>query len=169
MGALKNVSNGQALLKWGRQGTRPTWGKLSGMRRLYTMLLIAALGAIGATAQESYKVRLAPVAADLAMRENIAGSGMVTVALSGTRLTLSGTFEGLKGNATAASIHQGSATGVRGKEVLALAITKAASGTVLGSFDLTADQLDALKKGKWYVQIDSEKTTEGNLWGWIWK
>ena len=124
---------------------------------------------IGATAQESYKVRLAPVAADLAMRENIAGSGMVTVALSGTRLTLSGTFEGLKGNATAASIHQGSATGVRGKEVLALAITKAASGTVLGSFDLTADQLDALKKGKWYVQIDSEKTTEGNLWGWIWK
>lgn len=139
------------------------------MRRLNTLLLIAALGVIGAAAQDTYKVRLAPVAADLAMRESISGSGVVTATLSGTKLTLAGTFEGLKGNATAASIHQGSATGVRGREVLALTITKAASGTVSGSFDLTADQVEALKKGKWYVQIDSEKTTEGNLWGWIWK
>jgi hypothetical protein len=139
------------------------------MRRVLTILLVAVLGAISAFAQETYKVRLAPVAADLAMRESIAGSGSVTVALAGSKLTLSGTFEGLKGNATAASIHQGSATGVRGREVLALTVTKAASGTVSGSFDLTAEQLEAFRKGKWYVQIDSEKTTEGNLWGWIWK
>lgn len=135
------------------------------MHRVCAVLLVA----VSALAQDTYKVRLAPVAADLAMRESIAGSGSVTVALAGSKLTLNGTFEGLKGNATAASIHQGSATGVRGREVLALMVTKAASGTVSGSFDLTAEQMDALKKGQWYVQIDSEKTTEGNLWGWIWK
>lgn len=129
------------------------------------MLLLVA----GALAQDTYKVRLAPVAADLAMRESIAGSGTVTVALAGRKLTVSGTFEGLKGNATGASIRQGSATGVRGREVLVLTVTKGVSGTLSGSFDLTVDQLDALKQGKWYVQIDSEKTTEGNLWGWIWK
>jgi hypothetical protein len=139
------------------------------MLSLPSRLLITALGAMSVYAQETYKVRLAPVAADLAMRENIAGSGSVTVSLTGSRLTLSGSFDGLRGNATGAHIHQGSATGVRGREVLVLTVTKGMSGSVSGVFDLTAEQLDALKKGRWYVQIDSEKTSEGNLWGWIWK
>jgi CHRD domain len=115
----------------------------------------------------NFKVRLAPVAVDLAMRENIAGLGMVNVTLAGSKLTLNGTFEGLKSNATAAHIHQGSAPGVRGPKLLDLAVTKAMSGNLSGSFDLTTDQLDALKKGKWYVQIHSEKAPAGNLWGWL--
>jgi phage tail sheath gpL-like len=140
------------------------------MCRLRAVLLIVTLGAMSAMAQpETYKIRLAPVAADIAMREYVAGSGLVTATLAGNKLTLSGTFEGLKGNATVAHIHQGSAVGVRGAEILTLTVTKATSGNVAGSFALTADQVQALKKGRWYVQIDSEKTTEGNLWGWIWK
>ena len=140
------------------------------MGRLCTVLLAVTLGAMSALAQqETYKLRLAPVAADIAMRENIAGSGLVTATLAGSKLTLNGTFEGMKGNATGAHIHQGSAAGVRGREVLTLTVTKAMSGNLSGSFNLTPEQLDTLKKGRWYVQIDSEKTTEGNLWGWLWK
>jgi len=133
------------------------------------VLLAVTLGAMVALAQETYNIRLAPVAADIAMRENIAGSGMVKVTLVGTELTLNGTFEGLKGNATVAHIHQGTATGVRGPELLALTVTKSMSGNVSGSFNLTPEQLAALKKGRWYVQIHSEKAPEGNLWGWLLK
>jgi hypothetical protein len=34
---------------------------------------------------------------------------------------------------------------------------------------LTPDQVDSLKKGRLYVQISSEKSPEGTLWGWILK
>jgi hypothetical protein len=139
-------------------------------RRLRTLLLVVALGAMGALAQtETYRIQLAPVAADLAMRENITGSGNGTAILVGTKLTLNGTFDGLKGNATVAYIHQGSATGVRGPELLALTVMKAMKGSVSGSFNLTPEQIDALRKGRWYVQIHSEKAPEGNLWGWLLK
>ena len=140
------------------------------MHRLRIVLLAAVLGAMSALAQQdSYKVRLAPVASDVAMRENITGLGQVTVTLAGTKLTLNGTFEGMKGNATVAHIHQGPAAGVRGPELLALTVTKGMSGNVTGSFYLTAEQLEALKKGRWYVQIHSEKAPDGNLWGWLLK
>ena len=85
----------------------------------------------------------------------------------GTKFTVNGTFEGLKSNATMAHIHQGTAPGVRGPKLLDLTVTKSLSGTLSGSFDLTPDQIESLKKGKWYVQIHSEKAPEGNLWGWL--
>lgn len=128
--------------------------------------LLGLLLALACTAQ-TYKIRLAPVAMDLAMRENIEGSGTVNATLAGTRLTIDGMFAGLTSNATIASIHQGSAAGVRGPKLLGLTVTKAASGILTGSFELTPDQLDAFKKGKWYVQIHSEKAPDGNLWGWL--
>ncbi|MEQ1947334.1 MAG: CHRD domain-containing protein [Bryobacteraceae bacterium] len=141
------------------------------MRTTFALLLAAVTCVIPGIAQntESYKLRLAPVATDIAMRENIAGSGMVTATLAGSKLTLSGTFEGMKGNATMAHIHQGTAAGVRGPKLLDLTVTKAMGGNLSGTFDLTPEQLDALKKGKWYVQIHSEKAPDGNLWGWILK
>src|ERR1700691_4524107 len=121
-----------------------------------------ALGALGQSA-ETFKTRLAPVAMDLAMRVNIAGTGAATATLNGTKFTVNGSFEGLKSNATMAHIHQGSAAGVRGAKLLDLTVTKATSGTLSGSFDLTPEQADNLKKGKWYIQIHSEKAPDGNL------
>jgi hypothetical protein len=73
----------------------------------------------------------------------------------------------MKSNATMAHIHQGTAPGVRGAKLLDLTVTKGMSGNLSGSFDLTPDQIESLKKGKWYVQIHSEKAPEGNLWGWL--
>ena len=120
-----------------------------------------------AQSPETFKIRLAPVAVDTAMKANITGSGSVSAMIAGSKLTVSGTFEGMKSPATAAHIHQGSAPGVRGSPLLTLDVSKAMSGTVSGSFDLTPEQLDSFKKGNWYVQIHSEKAPEGNLWGWL--
>ncbi len=133
-----------------------------------TLALLLSL-AITAAAQSptTFKTRLAPVALDAAMKSTIAGTGAATATLTGTKFTVNGTFEGLKSNATMAHIHQGSAAGVRGPKLLDLTVTKSMAGTFSGSFDLTPDQLEALKKGKWYVQIHSEKAPDGNLWGWL--
>lgn len=120
-----------------------------------------------AQSPETIKIRLAPVAVDTPMKATITGSGSVTAALAGSKLTVNGTFEGMQSPATAAHIHQGSAPGVRGGPLLTLTVTKAASGTVSGSFDLTPEQIESFKKGRWYVQIHAEKAPDGNLWGWL--
>lgn len=139
------------------------------MRKLKLALAIGVVSALSALAQspETFKTRLAPVAIDAAMKATIAGSGSATATLAGSKFTVNGTFEGLKSNATMAHIHQGTAPGVRGPKLLDLTVTKAMNGTLSGTFDLTPEQTESLKKGKWYVQIHSEKAPEGNLWGWL--
>jgi hypothetical protein len=138
------------------------------MRKWLAMLVGVAMAA-GAAAQSPmmFKTRLSTVAMDAAMKATIAGQGSATAALTGTKLTVTGTFEGLKSPATVAHLHQGTATGVRGPKVLDLTVTKAMSGSLSGTFDLSPEQVDALKKGKLYVQIHSEKAPDGNLWGWL--
>jgi hypothetical protein len=131
---------------------------------------VFALGMFAASpSEEKFKTRLAPVAIDLAMQTRIAGSGLVSATLNGTKLSVSGSFEGLRSAATEARIHQGLATGVRGAAVLDLTVEHATSGTISGSFDLTAEQIENLRKGRFYIQISSEKAPEGNLWGWLLK
>jgi hypothetical protein len=129
--------------------------------------VLVALVAADAQLTETFKVRLAPVAIDAAMKSVIAGEGSVTATLTGTKFTVTGTFAGLKSNATVAHIHQGTAPGVRGGPLLNLTVTKAPSGEISGTFDLTPQQVEALHKGQWYVQIHSEKAPAGNLWGWL--
>lgn len=137
------------------------------MRILIPALLLSLVMSALAQSPETFKTRLAPVAIDAAMKANIAGDGTATAILSGAKFTVNGTFQGLKSNATMAHIHQGTAPGVRGPKLLDLTVTKSMAGTFSGTFDLTPDQLEALKKGKWYVQIHSEKAPDGNLWGWL--
>ncbi len=139
------------------------------MRKFIFALALGSLFALSAGAQspETFKTRLAPVAIDASMKGRIAGGGSATATLAGSKFTVNGTFEDMKSNATMAHIHQGTAPGVRGAKLLDLTVTKGMSGTLSGSFDLTPDQVESLKKGKWYVQIHSEKAPEGNLWGWL--
>jgi CHRD domain len=61
------------------------------------------------------------------------------------------------------------AAGVNGPAIGDLTISKAASGTISGSFELTPQQLSSLRKGGLYVQIHSEKAPDGVLWGWLLK
>jgi hypothetical protein len=135
-------------------------------RRFFAAGFAACLG-LAAQKTETYKVRLTPVSMDTAMKVNIAGSGTASAILIDDKLSINGTFDGLLSPATTAQIHRGSATGVRGPVILDLTVSPATSGTVSGTFDLTPDQVDSLRKGRLYIQIASQKAPDGNLWGWL--
>jgi hypothetical protein len=142
------------------------------LRRNVGVLGIAAFFALlsmpaVAQSQERYKVRLATVPMDGGMRSTVAGTGTATAVLTGTKLTVNGTFDGLLSPATTANVHRGPAMGVRGPSFGVLTVTKTPKGTLSGSVDLTPEQVQALKKGQLYIQISSEKAPEGNLWGWF--
>ena len=131
-------------------------------------LALALLSALAmAQAPTVFKTRLAPVAHEMSELDRIGGIGQATASLAGTKLTVSGTFEGLKSPATVAQIHRGSVAGVRGPSIFDLTVDKATSGKISGSFSLDADQTDSLRKGRLYIQIHSEKAPDGNLWGWL--
>jgi len=115
----------------------------------------------------TFKARLSPVPIDLTMQATVAGSGSATATLTGAKLTLNGTFEGLKSPATVARIHRSPARGVRGPEILNLTVPSATSGSFTGSFELTPAQVTDLQNGRLYIQIHSEKAPDGNLWGWL--
>ena len=133
----------------------------------------AAVAAIGiglvwaADSAEKFHTRLAPVPMDATMRATVAGMGTATATLSGNKLGINGSFEGLLSPATTAQLHTSRVAGVRGPAVFDLTVEHATSGTVSGSVDLSADQVEALKKGHLYIQIQSEKAPDGNLWGWL--
>jgi hypothetical protein len=120
-----------------------------------------------AQSARTFKARLSPVPIDLTMQATVAGTGSVTATLTGTRLAIDGTFEGLRSPATIAQIHKGPMTGVRGPVVFDLLASKATNGTITGSIDLTPAQVTDLQKGRLYVQLHSEKAPDGNLWGWL--
>lgn len=138
------------------------------------LLAHAAMGL--AQGQQVYKARLSVVPiANATGRANIDESATVfatanaTATLNGTKLTITGSFEGFKHPASIAQIHQGVAMGVRGPVVFDLTVTKATKGTISGTFDLTPDQVNLLKGGRLYIQIHNENTPEGALWGWFLK
>jgi CHRD domain len=141
-----------------------------GMRsmRAAAVAAIAAVSLVRAAApEEKFHTRLAPVALDATMRASVSGTGAATATLSGNKLTVSGAFQDLKSPATIAHLHLSRVAGVRGPAVFDLTVTHATSGSVSGSIDLTADQVEALRKGRFYIQIHSEKAPDGNLWGWL--
>ena len=127
------------------------------------------IGSSAAQSPERFKARLSTVPMDGGMRGTVAGTGAATASLSGATLTVTGTFEGLKSPATAATLHTSAARGVRGPSVGDLVVSKAVRGTVSGSVMLTPDQAKALREGRLYIELASEKAPEGNLWGWILK
>lgn len=102
------------------------------------------------------------------MMSTIAGDGSLTATLKGNQLTIMGSFEGLRSPATSAQIHRGP-KGIPGPAVAGfdLTVTKAVKGSVSGTIELTPDQIADLRKGEWYVQIQSERAPDGNLWGWL--
>ena len=113
-----------------------------------------------------FRARLTPVPVETSTAARITGSGLVTATLAGTRLSVTGTFAGMKSAATIAQVRQG-AKGIRGPVEFDLVVEKAPSGGVSGTAMLTKVQLDSLRKGWFYIQIHAEKAPDGNLWGWL--
>lgn len=131
------------------------------------IFLIVATAAVAAQPGKAYKARLAPVPIDVSMQGAIAGGGSVTATRAGAKLTLTGTFDGLKSAATIAQLHKGPVTGVRGPVVADLTVANATSGAIGGAVDLTPALQEDLDKGRLYVQLHSEGAKDGNLWGWL--
>jgi hypothetical protein len=91
----------------------------------------------------------------------------VTAILSGNSLTLQGSFSGTLAVPTGAHLLMGSLPGVRGPIIADLIVSPSTSGTLSGTVQLKPEQLSAFHKGGLYVEIDSERAPEGDLWGWL--
>jgi hypothetical protein len=139
-------------------------------QRLAAVLLgiafLCSVHTLAAQSGETFKARLSTVPIDVTMMSTVAGSGSLTAVLAGNKLTITGTFQGLRTPATLAKIHR-APKGIRGPAILDLTVSKETSGTVSGSIELTPAQLDDLRNSRLYVQIDSERAPDGNLWGWL--
>jgi hypothetical protein len=134
-------------------------------------LRVCAIGFVllagAASAQTVYTARLGPVAYDGAQRANVQGDGKVTARLEGRTLSVSGDFSGLPSIVTVVELRAGPGIGVPGASLAALEKTGVRDGTMSGTITLSAVQLAALRKGHVYLQIDSDKAPDGNLWGWL--
>ena len=121
-----------------------------------------------------YQTNLGPMPLDDETKAVIAGRGDATASYDGKTLAVKGNFHGLPSNATEAHLFLSEHIGVPGRQVLDLIVTKATSGILSGSFTLTPEQAEALRRGCLYIQIDSEKAPpgyswgpRGTLWGWL--
>jgi hypothetical protein len=144
------------------------------MRKFYILLALCACflapaSPTRAQTPERFRVRLTTVPMDGGMRNTVAGFGSGTATLAGNKLSVSGTFDGLKSPATSVTLRSGVAKGVRGDAIAKLTATNATKGSITGSIDLTPEQVKGLRDGRLYVEIASEKAPEGNLWGWLLK
>lgn len=135
--------------------------------RVLACLLLGAAATLSAQATTTLKARLAPVPIDVAMQATIAGGGTATATLSGTTLALDGTYQGLVTPATTVRVYESARPGIRGTLVGELASGGGTIGTFKGTITLTPAQAAAFANGLLYVQIQSEKAPDGNLWGWL--
>ncbi len=113
--------------------------------------------------------RLSPVTLTVTQQSTIAGLGSANAAVAERHVAISGAFNGLRSPATTAQIHR-APKGLRGPVILELPVIRdgdGTHGTLKGDFDLTPAQSDDLTAGRWYVQLNSEKAADGNLWGWL--
>ena len=151
------------------------------MQTKRVVVLVAALAVVAgmvspvrAQSGEKYTARLSAIPiAGPNDRANVTGKGSVTATLSGTKLTFSGSFDGLPASATMVQLRRGVVKGARGPVVTDLTIAKAAAGMITGTADLTAPDVEALKAGRLYLQVHSEKGVPkedgATLWGWLLK
>ncbi len=134
--------------------------------QLSALVLTLALAAAQAP-PGAMRARLSPLPTDLAMQETIAGLGAATATLAGTTLTVEGTYRGLRSAATTVRVYESPRPGLRGPLVGEFASGGGTMGTFKGTVTLTREQAAAFGTGLLYVQVQSEKAPDGNLWGWL--
>ena len=107
-------------------------------------------------------------------KQVIAGRGEATISSDGKTMSVKGKFHGQPTNATDAPILLSTIAGVPGKPAFDLNIPKATSGAISGDIKITPSQAAAMRTGRLYIQLNSEKApadvpwgTHGTLWGWI--
>lgn len=114
-----------------------------------------------------YVAVLDPAPLTFATRNDVAGTGSVTAELSGNMLIVNGSFDGLPSPATTAQLRSGSLMGVPGEAFADLTVSHSPGGAITASVKVSRAVIAALKRGGLYVQLNSEKAPNGNLWGWF--
>lgn len=138
------------------------------MSRFFVLCAAGFLLAASPVLAAGYEAGLDPAPFDATNRADVIGSiGSATATLDGSTLTVRGTFSNLKSPATAGSFRIGLAKGVPGDAIGSLTVEHARQGAFSGTIKLTAAQVGALNRQSLYVRIDSEKSPEGNLQGWL--
>ncbi|MCX7280737.1 MAG: CHRD domain-containing protein [Alphaproteobacteria bacterium] len=138
------------------------------MPRITVFCAAAFLLAASPVLATGYDAELDPAPFDATNRADVIGSiGNATATLDGSTLTVHGTFSNLKSPATTGSIRIGLAKGVPGDAIGTLTVEHARQGAFSGTIKLSPAQLSALKRQSLYVRIDSEKSPDGNLQGWL--
>ena len=130
---------------------------------LVALLAIASMPAWA----EDFETRLALSPHTDGTRVNITGEGRAKVSLDGRTLTVGGNFHGLVTAATTAALYNGAGIGVPGAKAFDLTVTQDVTGSISGTLTLTARQAAELRRGHFYVQINSQKAPNGNLTGWL--
>jgi hypothetical protein len=140
--------------------------------------LIVTIGSLAATQAQSYIANI-NVAQEVPTGGGRSGSGVLNLSLSGTTMTVNGSFSGLSANSTLAHIHGPAAVGVNANPVynfgtLGLITLGGMSGTMSGTFSLApvgtytvAQQLSDLNSSLWYFNIHSATFGGGEIRGQI--
>ena len=132
-------------------------------------ILAASWMACGASAfaADGYQTNLGPTPLNGSNRANVLGRGAVLATLDGAKFTVNGSFAGLATPATDAHLCMGNVMGGTGPAIYDITVTPAPNGEISGTVTLMPDQVAALKAGKIYLLLDSQKAPKGNLWGWF--
>lgn len=109
-----------------------------------------------AQSRDIFSARLGWVPISLAEQSLVGGRGSATATLSRSRLSISGTFEGLPAAASAARLHRGAATGAGGPAIADLDVSRSTAGEFAGVVELDRDQRAALLAGHLYIQLYAE-------------
>jgi hypothetical protein len=128
---------------------------------------LALASGTAAAQADDFATYLAPAPVTDGTRAATTGDGRAEARLDGDRLTVTGAFQGLAGNATAAELRAGNGIGVPGGKLFDLAASPRHAGTLSGTVTLDPGQVAQLRRGHIYVQIDSEAAPNGNLQGWL--
>ena len=142
---------------------------MSSCRALCPVLLASTIGFVSPLAAQErlvLNVRLTTIPVEAATAEGLTGFGSATASLDGNRLTVTGSFEGLQSPAMSAGLHT-APKGLRGPAIIDLEVTSGTTGKITGDVMLTPAQTDRLRRGQLYLQLQSEKSPDGNLRGWL--
>lgn len=115
---------------------------------------------------EEFSGRLSPNPVTLRDVDVITGSGEVIATLNANSLTVQGRFAGLQGAATEAFLHAGKRA-IPGPAFAQLSVDNKTAGEVSGVIELSEQQLETLRAGGIYLQINSEAAPTGNLRAWL--
>lgn len=144
---------------------------MSALKPSTTLLKLAAclllsFASAGIFAQDVYRARLSPMPVTPQTVNSITGVGEVILTLSGSTLSVAGSFEGMSSTATMVHIHNGPMA-QPGPVAYPLEITKDAKGNITGAVELNDEHLQALQDNALYIQVHSEGNPAGELRGWI--